>query len=229
VAGTALSGAALVSGHAARRFREAARRLESRLARPFETAAGVVATLALAVCAVTAARLPEALALVPRNAFEELLVESTSQREEVLVISTSVAPLYPALLRMDRRPFGRWTGPFMGIAFARAGDPRHGPPRYPSRAGMDPAERGVLDALTRALLSAPPRFVLVAANPPHQGLPVRFDLVEYLRVAGFLDEALAGFERVEDRAGFAVYRLRTPRASPIDAATHSSIGGVRPG
>ena len=40
---------------------------------------------------------------------------------------------------------------------------------------------------------------------------------------------LAAASKAIDRAGFAVYRLRTPKASPIDAATHSSIGGVRPG
>ena len=229
VAGTVLSGAALVSGHAATRLHEAWGRVSPRLAWPLEAVAGAAVLLGLVAAAFAAVRLPEHLALVPRTKLEELLVESTSPREEVLAISTSVAPLYPALLCMDRRPFGRWTGPFMGIAFARAGDPRLGPPRYPTRAQMDAGERDVLDALTRDLLSAPPRLVLVAANPPHQGLPRRFDLVEYLRVAGFLDEALAGFERAPDRAGFAVYRLRTPRVSPIDPATHSSIGGVRPG
>lgn len=229
VAGTALSGAALVSGHAATRLHETWRRTFPRLVQPLEAAARVSVALGLFACAAALVRLPERLVPVPKGPLEELLAESTSPREEVLAISTSVAPLYPALLRMDRRPYGRWVGPFMGIAFARAGDSREGPPRYPTRAAMDPAERNVLEALTRDLLAAPPRLVLVAANPPHQGLPRRFDLVEYLRAAGFLDEALAGFERGADRAGFAVYRRRTPRASPIDAATHSSIGGVRPG
>lgn len=229
VTGTALAFTAIVADGAATSVRDSWRRGLDRLDRPFRAAARVAPFLAATSCVVAASRLPEGLALEPRTRFEEFLLEATSPREELLVISTSVGPLYPALLRTDRRPFGRWIGPFMGIAFAHADDPRDGPPRYPTRAEMGPEERRVLDALTQDLLAAPPRLVLVAADPPNQGLPLHFDLVEYLRVAGFLDEALGGFERMKDRAGFSVYRRRTPRASPIDAATHSSIGGVRPG
>lgn len=208
VAGTVLSATALIAGEGAARLRQPLSGALRKGERPLRLAAVAAPLCAVALCALAAARLPEALELVPRNPFEELLVESTSRREELLVISTSVLPVYPALLRMDRRPFGLWAGPFMGIAFSHAGDPREGPPRYLRRDEMRDDERWDLDALTRDLKAGPPRLVLIAADPPHQGLPPRFDLVEYLRVAGFLDEALGAFERQKDRAGFAVYELR---------------------
>lgn len=226
VAGTALSGAALVSGHAAARLREVASRRARLLGRPIRAFARAAPLLAIAACIVATSHLPEALDPAPLTPFEEFLSDATSPREEILGITTSVGPLYPALLRMDRRPFRKWVGPFMEIAFFRAGDPREGPPRYPTRARMVPAERRILDTLERDLLTAPPRLVIVAAEQGNQGLPVRFDLVEYLRVAGFLSKALAGFERVQDRAGFAVFRLRTPKSLPADAVSGANNDAV---
>jgi hypothetical protein len=229
MAGAALATSALLGSCAAAGLREPLGRKFRSLGTPFRVAAAVAPVGAAMLVVLSASRLPESLEVRPQRPFEEELCSLTSRGEEVLIISTSVFPAYPALLRMDRRPYGKWMGPFMGIAFARAGEPREGTPRYPGRAEMGFEERRVLDELERDLRAAPPRVVLIAATLPHQGLPLRFDLLEYLRVAGFLEGGLSAFERSRDGAGFAVYRLRTPRASPIDAATHSSIGGVRPG
>ncbi len=229
VAGALLSAAAIVASRATASLRESAAHGLRRFGTPFRFAAAASPVGAALLVVVTASRLPESLEVYPWTAFEMEICERTSRGEEVLVFSTSVAPSYPALLRMDRRPYRKWMGPFMGIAFARAGEPRDGAPRYSRREEMGPAERRFLDDLGKDLRSAPPRVVLVAARPPHQGLPERFDLVEYLRVAGFLEGEMSGFVKAGEGAGFAVYRPRAPKAAPTDAATHSSIGGVRPG
>ncbi|MFN7987978.1 MAG: hypothetical protein U0529_10925 [Thermoanaerobaculia bacterium] len=229
VAGALLSATAIAACGATARLRAVAALTLRPLRTPFRLAAAAAPAGAALLAVVTASRLPESLEVYPWTAFEMELCERTSRGDEVLVFSTSVAPAYPALLRMDRRPYRKWMSPFMGIAFARAGEPRDGAPRYPRREEMGLAERQFIDDLGKDLRAAPPRVVLVAAHPPHQGLPARFDLVEYLRVAGFLDGAMSGFVRAGEGAGFVVYRPRAPKAAPTEAATHSSIGGVRPG
>ena len=200
-------------------------------ARPFAgparllAVAGAAGAALLAVLAIS--RLPERLEPVPRSAFEVLLAERTLPGEEVLVFSTSVFPASPALLRMGRRPFGKWISPFMQIAFAHADDPKEAPPRYAARDRMRPSERRFLDELGKAVLEAPPRIVLVASRPPNQGLPTGFDLVEYLRAAGFLDGEMAGYARVAERAGYAVYRRQAPRPPRVGAAGREvGTGGV---
>ena len=182
------------------------------VARPFDPASSGVETLRRAVLRVSqaAALVAVALALTsaaplvrngigaaPASQFERTFAELSRPKEEVLFVTTSVWPIYPALLRLDRRPFHRYWGPMMNIAFYQAGLAA-GPEGFPYRSWpeMSAEERTFLEALGREIRTGRPSLIVVAAGPAHQGCPEGFVLEEYLRRAPPVAEALAGYAPV---------------------------------
>ena len=87
---------------------------------------------------------------VLRTPFHEALARLSDPGQEILIVTTSVSPMYPTLLELGRRPFGRYWGPMMNIAFFQAGlrDTRTGFP-YRRKEEMPAAERTFLEQLGR--------------------------------------------------------------------------------
>jgi hypothetical protein len=135
--------------------------------------------------------------VTPSSHFERTFAELSRPKEEILFLSTTVWPMYPTMLRFDRRPFHRYWGPLANIAFYQAGLEK-GPGGYPYRRWeeMSLEERTFLEDLGREIRNGHPSLIVVAAGPVHQGCPEGFSLEEYLRRVPPVAEALAGYAPV---------------------------------
>jgi hypothetical protein len=144
---------------------------------------------------------------VLRTPFHEALAKLSDPGQEILFVTTNVYPMYPALLELGRRPFGRYWGPMMNIAFFQAGlrSTRTGFP-YRRMEEMPTAERTFLEQLGRDIGEGRPRLVVVAEGPRLQGCPLGFDMAEYLRRAPVVSDALAPYVAADSAWGYRFLR-----------------------
>jgi hypothetical protein len=144
---------------------------------------------------------------VLRTPFHEALAKLSDPGQDILIVTTSVYPMYPALLELGRRPFGRYWGPMMNIAYFQAGlqNTRTGFP-YRRTEEMSPAERTFLEQLGRDIGEGRPRLVVVAKGRQLQGCPPGFDMEEYLRRAPVVSDVLAGYVAADSAWGYRFLR-----------------------
>jgi hypothetical protein len=144
---------------------------------------------------------------VLRSPFHEALAKLSDPGQEILFVTTNVYPMYPSLLELGRRPFGRYWGPMMNIAFFQAGlrNTRSGFP-YRRVEEMTAAERTFLEQLGKDMGAGRPRLVVVAEGQHLQGCPSGFDMVEYLRRAPVVSDVFASYVATESAWGYRFFR-----------------------
>jgi hypothetical protein len=150
-----------------------------------------------------------------RTPFHAALARNSRPLDEVLVITTNVFPMYPALLQLDRRPLASSWGPMMSIASFQAG--RRGAPGafpYPKPEEMPPAERGFLEGLASAIRSGRPRLIAIPEGTLLQGCPPGFSMLEYLDRAPAVAEALSSYGLAERAWGYRFLRRRDLSEQP---------------
>lgn len=144
---------------------------------------------------------------VLRSPFYKALAKWSSPGQEILFVTTNVYPMYPALLELGRRPFSRYWGPMMNIAFFQAGlrNARNGfPYRHPEE--MTAAERNFLEQLGKDIGAGRPRLVIVAEGVHLQGCPPGFEMSEYLRRGPVVSQELASYESADSAWGYRFLR-----------------------
>lgn len=148
-----------------------------------------------------------------RDVLHELLVRSTRPDDAVLMISTSVAEVYPLLLHADRSPGSRflWTFPLPMLYADHPGAPEGDFP-YRSRESMGAREGRFLSELSADIAHRRPAVILVNGYENPQGCPPGFTLPGYLRAAGLFEEAMAGYRFWNEVFGWRIY---APERSPL--------------
>ena len=123
-----------------------------------------------------------------------LIAAETQPRDEVLVVSTSVACAYPALVELQRCPGSRYLWHFP-IAFFQA-----------APAALAKEEQRYLSELRADILTRQPRLILLDASPESQGCGPDFRLPDYLRRQGILDLITARYERLASAPTLLAFR-----------------------
>jgi hypothetical protein len=91
------------------------------------------------------------------------------------------------------------------LYWTRAGLPAAAAGLYRRRGEAPPEERAFLDDLTEDVRARRPALIAIEAQPGCQGCPPEFNLLEYFRYNGFLDEVLA--ERYVEMGDAGKFRL----------------------
>ena len=208
---------AVIYGQIIRHFAANAgrRRLATALAAMSVLSAGVCTAAFLVQTANLAASEP------PAPDLEQLVLKATEPHDPVLFISTWVAPAYPMLLNVDRRPGSRY--PFLfPVAFFYA-DVRADTPAdeidYEMHSQATPAEQKYLDGLRHDLEKRRPPLVFVRDSEDCQACPLHFNMYVYMQRVGFLRLlAELGYREVELknqwRAFVAPWATHMPSDSP---------------
>jgi len=126
-------------------------------------------------------------------------------REPVLIISTSVAEVFPRVVDLDLEIASRylWTFP---IALLYADAPDH-PEGFPYHA-MDespPEELQFLQELGDDIVNNAPKVIVIDYAGQAQGCPVGFNPADYLRVNGFVGRYMTNYKEPRDIMGKKVY------------------------
>lgn len=155
-------------------------------------------------------RISDDSARATSSPFYRLIERETRPGDRVLVVSTSVAPAYPALVQSGRLPASRyfWTFPVALVNHREKGKRRGSGDAAPHR--MADQEARVLRELSEDLRASAPALVLIDHSGSCQGCPKRFDLFDYLTASGFVDRELRGYEMAGQVEGFVVYKPRPP-------------------
>jgi len=114
----------------------------------------------------------------------------STERDRILVLSTSVPDAYPALTYTSRLPATRFVGCAFPVAFYFSESHNY---EVPAR--WRDEERAFYAALTDDVRRYAPRLVFVR-DAPGQALPPEFRMVEYLARRGFFRDALTGYQAV---------------------------------
>ena len=147
------------------------------------------------------------------NSSADLILKAILQHsrpdDSVLVISTSVIDIYPALLFSGRKQGSRylWTFP---IAFfsSKYSDPGKDYSTYWNGNRSKEPEILCLRELEEDITRFKPKLILVRNDSSCQGCVSNFNIVEFLKTIGFLQHAMADYELInEPIPKFAVFAL----------------------
>jgi hypothetical protein len=148
------------------------------------------------------------LAVPSADPLARIIEAHTEPGDTVLVLSTSVAPAFPMLLRLDRRQASRYMLAFpLPMIYAAAAPVPGGPFPYDLAAGpRADAEARFRAELASDISARRPRLVAVATDC--QACPPGFTLAGYLEAAGVLAGAMADYTEVAPVAGARVFLPR---------------------
>jgi hypothetical protein len=158
-----------------------------------------------------------------------------------MVVTTSILDTYPMLLQLDRRSGTRYTClfPLAMTYWDPAGPPgyRVPPPgtpfHYRRRDEAPPEERQFLDDLAADVRLRSPKLIAVWSWPGCQGCPPNFNVYDYLKSNGFIDEVIApGYVEWGQDGPFRFFvpkPLPQPQEQPARVASEPGGDGRPPG
>lgn len=135
----------------------------------------------------------------------EVPFDPGAARDPVLIISTSVAEVFPRVVDLDLEIASRylWTFP-IALLYADAPDYPEGFPYHP----MDespPEELQFLQELGDDIVNNEPKVIVIDYAGQAQGCPVGFNPADYLRVNGFVERYMTNYKEPLDIMGKKVY------------------------
>lgn len=129
----------------------------------------------------------------------------SAPRDPVLIISTSVAEVFPRVVDLDLEIASRylWTFP-IALLYADAPDYPEGFPYHPMEESP-PDELQFLQELGDDIVNNAPKVIVIDHDGQSQGCPVGFNPADYLRVNGFIDRYMTNYKEPLDIMGKKVY------------------------
>lgn len=132
------------------------------------------------------------------SSIAQRITAHTNPGDPVLVLSTNGWDPFPLLVQLQRRQASRALFAFP-VSLLYYGSTSDGPSLYPRE------ERMFLEGLQEDVLTRRPRIVLIDSVTPCYGCPDGMSLTSYFERTGFIDTALAGYERASNVDRYQVY------------------------
>ncbi len=150
----------------------------------------------------------------PEYAALRLIVAGrTCRGDRVLVMTTSVRPVYPMLLQLGCRQSSRYsTAGIVALLYAAA-EPTADRSPYHRYDEAPPEERRMLDEYRDDVEQYQPRLIIVHDGFGWFGLPRDFNMYEYLVYCGWAERSLKGYREVSGPKGWRVFERRSPPAA----------------
>ncbi len=145
----------------------------------------------------------------PYTDFTDIISSLSKPGEPVMFISSTVYPAFPAITYAERRSTGRFPIAFP-IAFMYYGTKGYTlPPQWKE------LEPRFLRMLLEDIRREEPVLLFISKEKGTQGLPLDFDIKEYLSRRGFDDSLRSDYESIGSYRYFEI-RIRPPRTSLAD-------------
>lgn len=146
--------------------------------------------------------------------FRRLVEAHSGANDPILAFSTSVAPIFPTILQLDRAPGSRyiWTFP-LALFYHVTGDEAVST-EYHKPDSMPLEESRFLGELRADVANRKPILVVIPNRPGGQGLPEWFNIAEYLESVGWMEAALLEYERVGCEGAWLGFRRKQSSEVP---------------
>jgi hypothetical protein len=139
------------------------------------------------------------------NDFTDIICSLSKPGEPVMFISSTVYPAFPAITYADRRSTGRLPIAFP-IPFMYHGTEGYSlPPRWKE------LEPRILRMFVEDIRREKPAVLFISKEKGTQGLPLSFDIKDYLSLRGFDDSLRSDYVSIGSYRNFEI-RIRTPYA-----------------
>jgi hypothetical protein len=136
-----------------------------------------------------------------------LIEEASKPGDPVLILSTSVAPAYPLLIRLNRKPGSRylWHYP-IGMFYGGVTVDSTGDFPYHTEMNVPPEERRYLAEISEDVRNFKPVLVIIDDRAPPQGCPPGFRLIDYFAANGFLGNQLQDYRQLDAGPGLHAFQ-----------------------